>query len=266
MIHPLVHGRGARSWQRGCSSRLSLGNMSMCKFSDTHEDSVPSCLPRSFLDLTQDWISLSGLSRFVAGCHHLEKTMCTLMAVTPIAPGLLISRDGTRYSRARPASTDLPTLKRGAGTLHTPWMIPRTPGLASDLRVTHLDLPVGGWTIEMCRMKSLSVVHPVLPGFHRQGILAPPPRARPHPRLRPPFAPLESGQNLRHTLASVLDRLCGPLLTLAPTLRNLLCDRRFSEVTLSVNSVVGVAVVCDLECAFRRMAFVTPSLPPLCHP
>jgi hypothetical protein len=30
--------------------------------------------------------------------------------------------------------------------------------------------------------------------------------------------------------------------------------------------VVGVAVVCDLECAFRRMAFVTPSLPPLCHP
>jgi hypothetical protein len=25
-------------------------------------------------------------------------------------------------------------------------------------------------------------------------------------------------------------------------------------------------VVCDLERAFRRMAFVTPSLPPLCHP
>lgn len=188
------------------------------------------------------------------------------MAVTPIALDLLTSRDGTRFNPDSPVFTDLSTLMKGAGTLHTPWMITLTPGLVHDLRIAHLVLPVGGWTIEMCLMNSLSVLHPVLPGFRRRGILALPSRARLHPRLRPPSAPPESGQILCQRLANVLGHLCDPLLTLAPTLRNPLCDHRFSEVTLWVKSVVGVAVVCDLECAFRRMAFATPLLLPLRHP
>jgi len=35
-IHPLLHGRGATSWQRGCLSHLNLGNMIMCELSNTH--------------------------------------------------------------------------------------------------------------------------------------------------------------------------------------------------------------------------------------
>ena len=112
---------------------------------------VPPCLLLSSLDLIQDWMSLSGLP--VVGCRHLEKTIRTLMAVTPIALGLLTSRDGTRYTRANPVRTDLATLMRGTGT--TLWMIPQTPGITGDLRVTHLVLPVGEWTIEMCHMKGL---------------------------------------------------------------------------------------------------------------
>ena len=185
------------------------------------------------------------------------------MVVTPIVLGLLTSRDGTRYTRASPASTDLTTLKRGTGT--TLWMIPQTPGILGDLRVTHLVLPVGGWTIEMYRMKGLSVDHPVLPGFHRRGIRALLPRAGLHHRLPPPFAPPESDRNLCHILASILDLLSGLLLT-PPTLRNLLCDRKFIEVILLVNFVVDVGAACDLECAFQRMAFATLLLPLLCNP
>ena len=220
----------------------------------TREDSVPSCLLLLSLALIQDWISLSGLP--VVGCRLLEKTICTLTAVTPIALGLLTSRDGTRYTRASPVSTDPATLKRGTGT--TLWMIPQTPGITGDLRVTHLVHPVG---VEMCRMKGLSVVHPVLPGFPRRRILALPPRVGLYPRLPPPFAPPESDQSPCHILASVLDRLSGPLLTLTPTLRNLLCDRKFIEVILLANSVADVGAACDLECAFRRMAFATLLLP-----
>jgi len=190
--------------------------------------------------------------------------MCTLMAVTPIALGLLTSRDGTRYTRANPVPTGLATLTRGTGT--TLWMIPQTPGITSDLRVIHFVLPVGEWTIEMCHMKGLSVVHLVLPVFHRRGILALPPRVGLHPRLPPPFAPPESDQNPCHVLASILDRLSGPLLTLAPTLRSPLGDRKFIEVILLVNFVVDVGAACDLECAFRRMAFVTLLLLLLCNP
>ena len=209
---------------------------------------------------------MSGLPTFVLGCRHLEKTTGTLMVVTPIALDLLTSRDGTRYNPDRPVFTDLYTLMKGVGTLHILWMITLTPGLVHDLRVAHLVLPVGGWTIEMCPMNSLSVVHPVLPVFRRRGILALPSRAGLHPRLRPPFAPPESGQILCQRLANVLGHLCDPLPTLAPTLRNPLCDHRFSKVTLWVNPVVAVAVVRDLECAFRRMAFGTPLLLPLRHP
>jgi hypothetical protein len=189
--------------------------------------------------------------------------MCTLMAVTPIALGLLTSRDGTRYIRANLVPTDLATLKRGTGT--TLWMIPQTPGIIGDLRVTHLVLPVGGWTIEMCHMKGLSAVH-VLLVFHRRGILALPPLVGPHPHLPLPFARPESDQNPCHFLASILDRLSAPLLTLAPTLGSPLCDRKFIEVILLANFVVNVGAACGLECAFRRMAFATLLLPLLCNP
>ena len=80
--------------------------------------------------------------------------MCTLMAATHTAVGLRTSQDVTRRTRG-PITTDLSTLMKGAGTLRIPWMIAQTPGLANDLRVAHLALPVGGWTIEMCRMRSL---------------------------------------------------------------------------------------------------------------
>lgn len=168
------------------------------------------------------------------------------MATTPIALGLLTSQDVTRHSRASPMSTDQSTLMKGAGTPRIPWMIPQTPGLASDLRVTHLVLPVGGWTIEMCRTRSLSATHPVLPAFHLRGILARLPHAGLIPRLHPLFAPPESDQNLRPDLASVLDRRFDLLLTLVPILRNPLCEYLFSEVTLLAKSVVKVAVANDL--------------------
>lgn len=155
------------------------------------------------------------------------------MPAIPTALGLLTSQDGTLHTLASPISTDPATLTKDAGALHTPWMIPRTPGELSDLRVVHLVLPVGGWTIGIiCHMKSLLVVLPVLPVSHLRGILVLPLRAELLPRLHPPFAPPESGQNLRRGLANILDRLCSLLLTLVPTLRNLLCDHRFSEVTL----------------------------------
>ena len=227
----------------------------------TCEDFVPSCLLLISLDLIQDWISLSGLP--VVGCRHLEKTICTLMAVTPIALDLLTSRDGTRYTRANLVPTDLATLKRGTGT--TLWMIPQTLGIIGDLRVTHLVLPVGGWTIEMCLMKGLSAAH-VLLVFHRRGILALPPLVGLHPHLPLPFARPESDQNPCHVLASVLDRLNAPLLTLTPTLGNPLCDRQFIEVILLVNSEANVGAACGLECVFQWMAFATLLLPLLCNP
>ena len=264
MIHPLVHGRGATSWQKGCSSHLSLGSMIMCEWSDTHlRKSVLSCLPLLQLGLTQDWTSVSDLPRFVVGCHHLEKTTCTLMA-TPTALDLLLTpQDVTRHARASLISTDLATLTKGAGTLCIPWMIPQTPGLTIDLRVSHLILLVGGWTIETCRTRSLLVVHPVLPAFHLRSILARLPRAGLHLRLHPLYAPPESDQNLRPDLPSVLDRLFDRLLSLVLILRSLLYEYLFSEVILLVNSVVEVAVANDLECAFRQIVFGTPLRPPL---
>ncbi|KAF8260837.1 hypothetical protein EI94DRAFT_1811209 [Lactarius quietus] len=59
---------------------------------------------------------------------------------------------------------------------------------------------------------------------------------RPHP----PFAPLESGQNLHRDLATILDPRCGLLLVLARILQILLYDRPFSEAILWVNHGVGV--------------------------
>jgi hypothetical protein len=266
MIHPLVHGRGATSWQRGCLSHLSPGNMIMCELSDTHlQKFIPSCLPPLHLDLTQGWISVSDLPRFVVACCHLGKTTRTLMAATPTALGLLTSQDVNRYTRAKPMSTDLAILTKGAGAFRIPWMIHQTPGLTSDLREAHLVLPVGGWTIETCRTRSLSVFHPVHPVFHLRGILVRLSRAGLLPRLHPPFALPESGQNLHPDLASVLDRLFDLLLTLVPILRNLLCECLFSEVTLLANTVVEAAVANDLECAFRRIVFGTLLRHLLCH-
>lgn len=211
MIHLLLHCRDATSWQRGCLSHLSLGNMIMY--------------------LTQTWVYVTDLPKFVIGCHHLEKTTCTLMVATPTAAGLLTIQDVTQRTRGNPITTDLSTLMKGAGALRIPWMIPQTPGLANDLRVVHLALPVGGWTIETCRMRSLLVVRPVLPAFHLRGNLARLPRAGLIPRPHPLFAPPESDQNLRPDLPSVLDRLFGRLLILVPILPNLLCECLFSEVT-----------------------------------
>lgn len=190
------------------------------------------------------------------------------MAATPTALGLLTSQDVNRYMcRARPMSTDLASLMKGAGAFRIPWMIPQTPGLASDLREAHLVLLVGGWTIETFRTKSLSVHHPVLPVFHLRGILARLPRAGLLPRPHPLFVPPESDQNLHPDLASVLDRLFDLLLTLVPILRNLLCECLSREVTLLGNTVVVVVVAAtnDLERAFRRMVFGTPLRPLLCH-
>jgi len=44
MIHPLIHGRAATSWQRGCLSHLSLGNTTMCEFLEIHLQRSPSFL------------------------------------------------------------------------------------------------------------------------------------------------------------------------------------------------------------------------------
>lgn len=250
MIHPLLHCRGATSWQRGCLSHLSLGNMIMCELSDTRlRKSIPSCLPPLHLDLTQISVSVTDSPKFVIGCRHLEKTICTLMAVTPTAVGLLTSQDVTQRTRASPTTTDLFTLTTGAGTLRIPWMIPQTLGLANDLRVAHLALLVGGWTIETCRTRNLLVVRPVLPAFHPRGNLERLPHAGliPHPHLL--FAPPESDQNLLPDLPSVLDRLSDLLLILVPIPPNLLCEYLFSEVTQLANSIV---VVNDLACAVRR--------------
>jgi hypothetical protein len=183
------------------------------------------------------------------------------MVTTPIAVGLLISQDVAQRTCANPITTDLSTLTKGAGALRIPWMIPQTHGLANDLRVAHLALPVGGWTIETCRTRNLLVVLPVLPAFHLLGNLARLPRAGLIPHPHPLFAPPESDQNLRPDLPSVLDRLFGLLLILVPILPNLLCECLFSEVTQLANSVVEVAVVNDLACTFRRMVFVTPLRP-----
>ena len=266
MIHPLFHCRGATSWQRGCLSHLSLGNMIMCELSDTRlRKLISSCLPPLHSDLTQTWVSVTDFPKFVIGCRHLEKTTCILMVATPTAVGLLTSQDVTQRTRANPITTDLSTLMKGAGTLRIPLMIPQTHGVANDLRVAHLALPVGGWTIEMCRMRNLLVVRPVLPAFHLRGNLARLPRAGLIPHPHPLFAPPESDQNLRPDLPSVLDRLFGLLLILVLILPNLLCECLFSEVTQLANSVVEVAVVNDLACAFRRMFFGTP-LHPILHP
>ena len=266
-IHPLLHCRGATSWQRGCLSHLSLGNMIICELSDTRLwKFIPSCLPLLHLDLTQTWVSVTDFPKFVIGCRHLEKTTCTPMVAIHTAVGLPTSQDVTQRTRANPITTDLSTLTKGAGTLRIPWMIPQTRGLANDLRVAHLALPVGGWTIETYRTRSLLVVRPDLPAFHLRGNLARLPRAGLIPQPHPPFVPPESDQNLRPDLPSVLDRLFGLLLILVPILPNLLCECLFSEVTQLANSVVEVAVVNELACAFRRMVFGTPLrplLPPL---
>ena len=165
---------------------------------------------------------MSDFLKSVIGCRHLEKTTRTLMVATPSAG--LTSQDVAYRPCASPITTDLSTLTKGAGTLRIPWMIPQTPGLANDLRVAHLALPVGGWTIEMCRTRSLLVVRPVLPASHLRGNLARLPRAELIPHPHPLFAPPESDQNLRLDLPSVLDRLFGLLLILVPILRNLLCE------------------------------------------
>ena len=195
----------------------------MCELSDTRLwKFIPSCSLPLHLDLIQTWISLTDFPKFVIGCRHLEKITCTLMAATPIVVGLLTSQDVTQHTRASPITTDLSTLTKGAGTLRIPWIIPQTPGLANDLRVAHLALHVGGWTIETCRTRSLLVARPALPAFHLRGNLARLPRAGLIPHPHPLFVPPERDQNLRLDLPSVLDRLFGLLLILVPILPNLL--------------------------------------------
>jgi hypothetical protein len=49
IFHPLIHGRDARSWQRGCSNHLSPGNMIMCEFLDIRPRKPPSFL---FISIT----------------------------------------------------------------------------------------------------------------------------------------------------------------------------------------------------------------------
>jgi hypothetical protein len=130
-------------------------------------------------------------------------------------------------------------------------MIPQTPGLANDLQVAHLALPVGSWTIETCHTGSLLVARPsrpVLPAFHHRGNLARLPRAGLIPHPHPLFPPPESNLNLRPDLLSILDRLFGLLLILVPILPNLLCECLFSEVTQLTNFVVKVVVVNNLAC------------------
>jgi hypothetical protein len=257
-IHPLLHCRGAISWQRGCLSHLSLGNMIMCELLDTRlRKFIPSCLPPLHLDLTQTRVTVSDFRKSVIGCRRLEKTTRTLMVA---AVDLLTCQDVIQRTRG-PITTDLSTLTKGAGTLRILWMIPQTPGLGNDLRVAHLALPVGDWTIEMCRTRGLLVARPVLPAFRLRGSLARLPRAGLIPHPHPLFALPESGQNLRPDLPSALDRLFGLLLILVPILANLLCECLFSEVTQSANSVAKVAVVNDLARAFRRMVFGTPLRP-----
>jgi hypothetical protein len=263
-IHPLLRYRGATSWQRGCLSHPSLGNMITCKLLDARlQIVIPSCLPPLHLDLTQT-VPVSDFPKSVIGCHHLERTTRILMVATPSAVGRLTSQDVAYRPCASPITTDLSTMTKGAGTLRIPWTIPQTPGLANDLRVVHLA--VGGWTIEMCRTRSLLVVLPVLPAFLLRDNLARLPRAGLIPDPPPLFVPPESDQNLRPDLPSVLDRLFGLLLILVLILPNLLCECLFSEVTQLANSVVEVAVINDLACAFRRTVFGTPLrplLPPL---
>ena len=257
-IHPLLHYRGAISWQKGCLSHLSLGNMITCELLDTRvQKFIPSCLPPLHLDLTQTRVSLSDFRNSGIGCRHLEKTTRTLMVA---AVGLLTCQDVIQCTRG-PITTDLSTLTKDAGTPRILWMIHQTPGLGNDLRVLHLALPVGEWTIEMCRTRSLLVVRPVLPAFRLRGSLARLPRAglihHPHPL----FAPPESDQNLRPDPPSVLDRLFGLLLILVHILPNLLFECLFNEVTQLVNFVAKIAVVNDLACAFLRIVFGTPLRP-----
>lgn len=58
-IPPLVHGRAAMSWQKGCLNHLSPGNTTMCEFSDTHLRKSRSFLftstlrPDSELDISE---------------------------------------------------------------------------------------------------------------------------------------------------------------------------------------------------------------------
>ena len=237
----------------------------MCELSDTHPlKFVPFCLPPLYLGLIQGRIPVSDLPSFVVGCPHLEKTICTLMAATLTALGLPTSQDVTQYTRARPMSTDLVSLMKDAGAPRIPRITTQSLGLASDLRVVHLVLPGGEWTIEMSRTRSLLVVHPVLPAFHLRDILARLHRAGHLPHRHPLFALPESDQSLRLGLASVLIRLFDHLLTLVPILRNLLYECPFSEVTLLANSVVEVAVN-ELACVTRQTGFETPSQPLLCH-
>ena len=105
-------------------------------------------------------------------------------------------------------------------------------GLVTNLQVVHLVL-VGDRTAGTCRMKGPSVVRLVPHAIHLRNALALALLAgRPLRRL-PPFAPPESGQNLHHGLATILDLLCGHLLALVRLLQSLLLyDHLFSEAIL----------------------------------
>jgi hypothetical protein len=104
-------------------------------------------------------------------------------------------------------------------------------GLASDLRVRHLVL-VGDRIVGTCHMKGPSVVHLVPHAIHLQNTTLVMALLAERLRLpRPPFAPLESGQNLHHDLATILDLRYGHLLVLVHILQSLY-DRLFSEAIL----------------------------------
>ncbi len=149
------------------------------------------------------------------------------MAATLTGLGVLTCLDETWRTRALLTITGRATLRKGAGVLHSLWMMHRT-GLASDRQVPHLVL-VGDRTAGTCRMKGPSVVRPVPHVFHLRNTLALALPAGRLPRPHPPFAPPESGQNLHRGLATVLDPRCGHLLVLVRLLQTLLYDRLFSE-------------------------------------
>ena len=142
--------------------------------------------------------------------------------------GILTWLDVTWRTRARLTTTGRTTLKKGAGVLHSLWMMHRT-GLTSDLQAPHLAL-VGDRTAGTCLMKCPSVVRPVPHAFHLRNTLALALLAGRLLRRHLPFAPPESGQNLHHGLVTILDPQCGRLLVLVRLLQILLLyDHLFSE-------------------------------------
>ena len=67
MLHLLIHGRDAMSWQRGCSSHLSPGSMNTCEFLDTHSRKFRSFLFTSItlrhdfeLDIPERFVEVRG--------------------------------------------------------------------------------------------------------------------------------------------------------------------------------------------------------------